>query len=97
MASKSTSENPAERGDDAPAQTVRPQHADDASHVEYVGGAHVREISAADWKSVGADGQGKVSWDRRNQRTNRVALSDLSPEAVAYLKTDSGFRFVKAD
>lgn len=38
--------------------------------LQYVGQSHFREISAADFKRVGADGQGKI----------RVARSDIFPE-----------------
>jgi hypothetical protein len=63
-----------------------------ATHVAYVGLAHVREISAADWKNIGVEGQAKVVWDRRNPLKNRVPLSELTPDAVVYLdQMDDGF------
>lgn len=110
MARKSTSDNPAEGavGDvtvdsdaeaaelETPNQGVR--KADKVPFgVMYVGDAHIREISAADWKQVGVDDQAKVVWDNRVRagRKNIVPLSELSQGAIEYCEQfDDGFVLV---
>lgn len=110
MPKRSTTENPAEKdgavGDvtvdsaaeaeelESPAQNVRKSDKMPFG-VMYVGDAHVREISAADWKQVGVEDQGKVVWDNRVRGKNIVPLSELSQGAIEYCEQfDDGFVLV---
>ena len=69
---------------------------DSGKVVKYIGTADVREIDAASWKNVGADGQAKVVWDQKNKWS--VPVADLSKEAVKYLdEQDSGFVVADAE
>lgn len=112
---KSTTENPAESGNETDAEVVaeyvppapEPEPAPaverasivNATHVKYVGSAHVAEITAAQWKQAGVeDGQGKVVWDRRKFRGDLVKLDELSPQALEYLdQFDSRFALVDSN
>lgn len=58
--------------------------ADSAKVVKYVGTAHIREIDAAAWKSVGVEDQNKVVWNKANNWT--VSVQDLSDGAVAWME-----------
>lgn len=62
--------------------------------VEYVGTAHVRKITAADWKQAGVEDQGAVTWDRSNR--HKVKASELSSAALEVLREDSGFKVPEA-
>lgn len=106
---KSTTENPAERGggDEVAVETVSTATVEAAgierasivaaTHVQYIGTAHVAEITGAQWKAAGVEGQGKTVWDKRVFRGDRVAVADLSPGAIEYLdQFDDRFRFVDA-
>lgn len=111
MARKSTTENPAESGEGAVGEVVVDSAAEAAEldtpdstvrksdrlpfGVMYVGDAHIREISSADWKQVGVDGQNKVVWDNRVRGKNIVPLSELSQGAIEYCEQfDDGFVLV---
>lgn len=107
MARKSTTENPAEQNEAGEEQVSPPaqEGSDEGSAlarasrmpagVKYIGDAHVREISAADWKNVGVDDQKKVVWDNRVRGKNIVLVSELSQEALEYLdRYDDGFVLV---
>lgn len=54
--------------------------------VKYTGDAGVREISAADWKTAGVEGQAKVVWNAENDYT--LPASDFSAAALEVLKRD---------
>ena len=62
--------------------------------VKYVGTADERVITAADWKSVGAEEQGLVRWDRSNRF--QVPVAELNKAALEYIATDSGFKLQDA-
>lgn len=102
---KSTTENPAESGGgrDEAETLVAPAPKLDASGrtpvwVQYVGGADVREIDAASWKNVDVNDQGKVVWDKRKFRGDRVPVEQLSAGALEYcVQFDSGFVLLDAD
>lgn len=49
--------------------------------VRYIGTSNIREITAADWKSIGVEGQKKVTWDRDKKEAH-----DISDEALAWLE-----------
>lgn len=55
--------------------------------VKYTGTSNYREISAADWKSLGIEGQGKTVWDRDNARGTVGAkqVHELTDEAAQWL------------
>lgn len=57
--------------------------------VRYVGGADIREIDAQGWKNVGAEGQTKVVWDGKNDKT--ISASELSPEALSFVSESEEF------
>jgi hypothetical protein len=65
------------------ADTKTKASADSGKVIKYVGTAHVREIDAAAWKSVGVEGQNKVVWDEKNNWT--VSVQDLTDAAVAWM------------
>lgn len=105
---KSTTENPADKGGEEPVETVSQVAVEEAgiqrasvvnaTHVQYVGGAHIAEITAAQWRQVGVDGQEKVVWDKTKFRGDRVAITDLQPGALEYLdQFDDRFRLVDAN
>jgi hypothetical protein len=111
MARKSTTENPAEQTNAAEDDQISPPEPLDeetaslagierasvvnATHVMYVGMAHVREISTADWKQAGVNDQKKVVWDNRYRGKNIVPITELSAGALEYLDAiDAGFVLV---
>ncbi len=55
--------------------------------VKYKGGSNYREISAADWTSLGFPEQGKTVWDRDNARgaVSAKQVIELSEEAAQWL------------
>lgn len=57
--------------------------------VKYVGTSNVREISAADWKSVDVEDQDKVVWDRDNKRLVQGGkqVQEISDAAWEYLQS----------
>lgn len=58
--------------------------------VEYIGPATRRILTVEDWKRVGADDMDKVvEFGFANQR--KVALSEFTAKAIAYLKIDDRF------
>lgn len=104
---KSTTENPADKAttDEVYVETIDEGAAQEAgierasivraTHVKYVGGAHVAEITAAQWRAVGIQDQGKVLFDTRVFRGDRVAIGDLTPGAIEYFEVaDDRFVFV---
>lgn len=104
---KSTTENPADRGEEVPVMTattveeVAPQlvrSGKDPAFVQYVGGADVREIDAKSWSQVGVEDQGKVVWDKRKFRGDRLPIDKFSMGALEYmLQFDGGFRLLDED
>lgn len=109
---KSTTENPAERGGDevrvettvaevAPEVPEQVERASvvNATHVKYVGPAHVAEITAAQWKGAGVeDGQKKVVFDKRKFRGEFLPITELTPQAIEFLdRFDSRFVLVDAN
>lgn len=54
--------------------------------VKYVGTADVREIDAASWANVGAEGQKKLVWSKKNRFS--IPASELTKEALAYVDND---------
>ncbi len=81
---------PAEQFDEPPQPEPPAAQEDSAETIEYVGSSDVRKITKADWKSVGAEDHAASQWDASNRKT--LQASDFSPEAIAYLRTDSGFK-----
>lgn len=70
--------------------------------VKYVGSSNYREISAADFKSVGVEDQSGLVWDRDDRRDRRGAavIHDVSEAAATYLieKEPTGdFEIVKEE
>lgn len=63
-------------------------------HTPYKGTVNVREIDAAAWKNVGAEDQGKISWNPKNR--HQVPVSEFNKEALAYFETDPEFNIVDA-
>ena len=61
--------------------------------VRYVGTADVREITKAQWASIGVDDQDKTVWSAQNDFT--IKASDLSEKALAYFAKDDGFKVVE--
>lgn len=57
--------------------------------VQYKGTSHFREITAADWKSVGVEDQGKVVWDRDGTGSphypGAAQVHEVNDAAWAYL------------
>lgn len=55
--------------------------------VKYTGTSNYREITAADWTSIGFKDQGKTVWDRDNARGTVGAkqVHELSEEAAQWL------------
>ena len=98
---KSTTENPAE-GTSVPEDPTPVKELVKAGStpvaVKYIGTADVREIDAAAWRNVGVEDQGKVVWDKRKFRGDRVPLDQLSAGAIEYCaQFDDGFALVDAD
>lgn len=58
--------------------------------VRYVGSSDVREIDAASFARVGAEGQNKVVWNQANNHT--VKASELTKDALKYLDENAGFK-----
>lgn len=58
--------------------------------VKYTGSAGVREITAAQWKSAGIEGQRAVEWNAGNDYT--LPKSDFSAEALEVLKRDKNLK-----
>ncbi len=56
--------------------------------VKYIGTSNFREITAADWKSVGVEGQETAVWDRDDTRLRKGAsqIVELNDAALAYLQ-----------
>lgn len=71
---------------DAPEQKAESKSEAGASEVKYTGGAGVREITQAQWKGAGVEGQKTTVWDASNDYT--LPTSDFSPEALEVLKRD---------
>jgi hypothetical protein len=65
----------------------------DESVVVYKGDATTRRVTDKAWKSVGVQGQKTVVWDAKNNFS--VPTSDLTPEALAFLKVDKFFTVPK--
>ncbi len=55
--------------------------------VQYVGISHYREITKADWESVGVDDQEAVRWDRDNRRDKEgfSQVVEVSDGAATFL------------
>lgn len=53
---------------------------------------HVREITAADWKKAGVEGQKTVTWSKDNNF--RVPVADLSADALKVIEADSELKLV---
>lgn len=103
---KSTTENPADREDEVPVMTATtaeeaaPQLASGKApaFVQYIGTADVREIDAKSWSQVGVEDQGKVVWDKRKFRGDRLPIDKFSMGALEYmLQFDGGFRLLDED
>lgn len=111
MAKRSTSENPAEQVDAPDTEQVSPPEPLSeevaaaagierakvvaATHVKYIGDAHIREISAAAWRQAGVNDQEKVVWDNRYRGKNIVPITEFSAGALEYLDAiDGGFVLV---
>lgn len=43
------------------------------ARVQYVGTSNFREITNADWKSIGVEDQGKVVWDRDKKEVHEIS------------------------
>ena len=54
--------------------------------VVYTGGAGTREITAAQWKGAGVEGQSKTVWNIENDYS--LPIGDFSAEALEVLKRD---------
>lgn len=60
--------------------------------VEYKGfraRGHVRTITKDDWKRIGIENQGDISWDSDNHFS--VNADKLTPEAIDFLQKESEF------
>ncbi len=57
--------------------------------IKYVGTSNYREITAADWKSLGIEGQSGVVWDRDStnvlHKRGAKQVHDLEDAAVEWL------------
>jgi len=58
--------------------------------VKYVGDAGVREITRAQWKAAGVEGQETTIWDESNNHT--LLASVFTPEALEIIKADRGLQ-----
>lgn len=58
--------------------------------IKYTGDAGIREITAAQWKGAGVEGQKDVKWDASNDYT--LPLSLFSADALAVLGRDKGLK-----
>jgi hypothetical protein len=101
---KSTSENPADRGDGDQAATLEeaaPKLAASGktpAFVQYVGTADVREIDAVGWHNIDVKDMKKVVWDKRKFRGDRLPIDQFTPAAVEYLiQFDGGFALLDED
>lgn len=84
-----------EAAPDAPAdQQSQPDTAavssEGGSEVKYTGGAGVRQITKAQWKAAGVEGQETVTWDATNDYT--LPASDFSAGALKVLERDPKIR-----
>lgn len=61
--------------------------------VRYIGDAHRRVLSRADWKGVGS-GQGETVWEKKNNFS--IPLDDFDADAQAYIETDEALVVVDA-
>jgi len=57
--------------------------------VHFIGRADERHITEADWKSIGVTNQKDTSWLAGNR--HRIAVKDLSKEALEYFDRDGDF------
>lgn len=60
-----------------------------ARYVRYVGTAHRRLITAAQWTGVGAKDQKQTIWSVRNGW--KIPVEEFSDNALQYFEKDAGF------
>lgn len=74
---------------DVPASTAKPTKSGDKV-VTYRGGAHVREITADQWKKAGVEDQETTIWEAGNNW--EVDYDEFTDGALAILRRDSTFK-----
>lgn len=66
-----------------------------ATFVKYIGLAHVRVITADEWKGAGVTDQGTTVWDFRNGHS--VRADEFGDRAMALMRGDTGFVIVGSE
>jgi hypothetical protein len=76
----------AEKSAPAPAKAARAEADDSPKVVKYTGDAGVREITKAQWKGAGVEGQDTTIWDETNDYT--LPIGAFSADALTVLERD---------
>lgn len=63
--------------------------------IQYTGLSHFREITAADWKSVGVEDQNKTVWERDAETV--LDVSDAAAEYLLKKEPKGDFKVIEDD